>query len=848
MTISSPAHPSVDTSPQKTAWLPGFAALLAVAAVFHILEYQYLQNAYATHMPHYDSMGSYMYMYEVMNTLHAQGFFPALKLASGHFLSWGMSFFALVFSPVLRNTPQSLLLFHTLCILVFMLSVHSAALALGKDWKLGVAASLMIFLPDTFYSWQGGLHDLQRDISFVALLGAACFLFFAAVWKPSVWKSLSLGFVAALSVWSRDNGIFWFILIFCPIVGVWLLGRLRRRDFGTPRRVLVPALLPFAAMVLPFLLLCYASIRSRMGNTYLRWAFGHDILASLREFWDVPLLIFFGRVGPLTSLDQGTWVATLSLVGGLGACLVALRLCAVLRFDRSFLLGARGLSVLGAGVWSLFITSFLLIAYLKLTPSQSGLGYHSVKHMFYTSLLGFFFLLFYLVTAVAPGRRAPSGRVLLGGLGVVCLILAWAGIHRTLAKTPPAEPEHLHIAQELSTTVSIPGREASTVAFMWHDKISIDALRYFSLQKGRDAIKKLYYPHPLNTSLELDFAVNAPENEIPALLQSLHEHTMARADYVVCNASPGAYSTPKHHYFFFRHGQPVVDSLLRDPEFETVYRFTLLGQPFVVLKNLRRFAAARPGEDDPPSSASGPGIPRDMDIFLLMGQSNMSGRGRLGDVSPTAAPEGVWMYANSGQWKPAAEPVDDAAGQVDEVSLDANAGYGPSLAFGMTLRELTGRPVGLVPCAKGASGIDAWLPSTSRGTLYGSCLARAREAGRHGVVRGVLWLQGENDAMRQGLAEAWPGRFETIVAALRTDLGDAALPVVFAQLGADPDDARFRFWEAVKKSQAAVAIAGTDMITTEDLPHDGVHFTAQGYALLGARLARAAAALGRPAQ
>ncbi len=108
----------------------------------------------------------------------------------------------------------------------------------------------------------------------------------------------------------------------------------------------------------------------------------------------------------------------------------------MLRFDRASLLGARGLSVLGAGLWSLFVTSFLLIVYLKLTPSQSGLGFHSVKHMFYTSLLGFFFLIFYIVTAVGPGRRAPSGRVLLGGLGVLCLVLVWAGVHRTLAKTP----------------------------------------------------------------------------------------------------------------------------------------------------------------------------------------------------------------------------------------------------------------------------------------------------------------------------------------------------------------------------------------------------------------------------
>ncbi len=119
----------------------------------------------------------------------------------------------------------------------------------------------------------------------------------------------------------------------------------------------------------------------------------------------------------------------------------------------------------------------------------------------------------------------------------------------------------------------------------------------------------------MDTTLKLDFAVNAPENEIPRSFKAFMNKSCSVPTMSSAMPRPERISTPKHHYFLFRHGQSVVDSLLRDPEFETVYRFELLGQPFVALKNLRRSVAARPGKDDPPSSASGTGIPGDMDIF-----------------------------------------------------------------------------------------------------------------------------------------------------------------------------------------------------------------------------------------
>jgi hypothetical protein len=239
---------------------------------------------------------------------------------------------------------------------------------------------------------------------------------------------------------------------------------------------------------------------------------------------------------------------------------------------------------------------------------------------------------------------------------------------------------------------------------------------------------------------------------------------------------------------------------------------------------------------------SGTASAQEADIYLLMGQSNMSGRGDLAAM-PAVRPDDVWMYTNSGQWTHAVEPVDDATGQVDAVSADPQAGYSPSLAFGLSLQRRTGRSIGLVPCARGGSAMEAWQPATSRDTLYGSCLARAREARRYGVIRGVVWLQGESDAMTSGLADLWPTRFATLVAALRRDLGDAALPMVFGQLGADPHDVRFPFWEAVKEKQAAVALAHTAMVKTDDLPMRVPHYTAAGCARLGDRLAAAMAAL-----
>ncbi|MCB1171347.1 MAG: sialate O-acetylesterase, partial [Leptospiraceae bacterium] len=132
-------------------------------------------------------------------------------------------------------------------------------------------------------------------------------------------------------------------------------------------------------------------------------------------------------------------------------------------------------------------------------------------------------------------------------------------------------------------------------------------------------------------------------------------------------------------------------------------------------------------------------------LFVLAGQSNMSGRGK-----PLDQPldNSIYLFGNDGNWKPAREPLDSCENQLDEVSCDEGAGTGPGLAFALELRKR--RPdmaIGLIPCAKGATTIFEWDRRLVENSLYGNCLSRIRVASQMGEVKAVLFLQGEWDAL-----------------------------------------------------------------------------------------------------
>ena len=208
----------------------------------------------------------------------------------------------------------------------------------------------------------------------------------------------------------------------------------------------------------------------------------------------------------------------------------------------------------------------------------------------------------------------------------------------------------------------------------------------------------------------------------------------------------------------------------------------------------------------------------------------------------------IYVFSNDYHWRLASEPIDDAYDQVDRVSLDRIAFFGPSMAFALASLERHPQAlIGLIPCAKNSSAIGQWRRDLSDQSLYGSCLKRARAASPMGEISGILFFQGETDAQDPLLypdpepnAYEWSNLFTQFVTDFRQDLDQPDLPVVFAQLGSTLATVAFTNWELVKEQQLSVELPMTAMITTDDLPLlDGVHFTAESYKVIGERFAEA---------
>ena len=236
-----------------------------------------------------------------------------------------------------------------------------------------------------------------------------------------------------------------------------------------------------------------------------------------------------------------------------------------------------------------------------------------------------------------------------------------------------------------------------------------------------------------------------------------------------------------------------------------------------------------------------------LQLFILAGQSKMSGRGDIPQSAVSTNPR-IYVFGNNYQWRLAAEPVDDPTNQFDKVSEDENAGFSPALPFATaTLEQHPEMLIGLIPCAMDSTSIDDWKRNLSDKTLYGSCLKRVHAASTMGNVAGILFFQGESDALdpkkNPGLTlspHQWADKFSVFISDWRTDLGLPELPVVFAQIGTNTRPNRYPNWEIVQEQQSSVRLSFCKMITTKDLPlGDTVHFTTESYRIIGERFAEA---------
>jgi hypothetical protein len=164
--------------------------------------------------------------------------------------------------------------------------------------------------------------------------------------------------------------------------------------------------------------------------------------------------------------------------------------------------------------------------------------------------------------------------------------------------------------------------------------------------------------------------------------------------------------------------------------------------------------------------------PENLELFLLIGQSNMAGRGPIGPEDKVPHPR-VFMLTKEKTWAPALDPL-----HFDKPDIAA-VGLASTFARVVADAEPAAR-IGLIPAAFGGTSLDQWKPG---GELYTNAVERARIAQQHGKLVAILWHQGEADSGDAGKVATYTERFKALVTQLRSDLGNPQLPIIVGELG-----------------------------------------------------------------
>lgn len=227
-----------------------------------------------------------------------------------------------------------------------------------------------------------------------------------------------------------------------------------------------------------------------------------------------------------------------------------------------------------------------------------------------------------------------------------------------------------------------------------------------------------------------------------------------------------------------------------------------------------------------------------MKSFLLIGQSNMAGRGNIGEVPEIVNP--LCFMLRNGRWQPMTEPINP-----DRAIFSGRfrSGVGLGASFADEIANATGEQIGLIPCADGGTRIEEWQPGE---LLFDNAVNCTKLAMRTSELCGILWHQGENDCNPQRIPY-YHDRFITMITALKRELGVGDIPVMIGELG------RFACDENIDKDapyarQMNIILAGladetpnAALVSSEGLTQkeDNIHFNSASYRVFGKRYAEA---------
>ena len=217
--------------------------------------------------------------------------------------------------------------------------------------------------------------------------------------------------------------------------------------------------------------------------------------------------------------------------------------------------------------------------------------------------------------------------------------------------------------------------------------------------------------------------------------------------------------------------------------------------------------------------------------ILIIGQSNMAGRGLISEAKPLSSMGGRIKVLRNGRWQNIYRPVNP-----DRIFS------GTCLVESFARRyaeDHEGVTVGVIPAADGGTSLNQWAVGS---LLFDNAVNVARLAMRTSNLVAILWHQGEADCSPQ-LYPLYYDKVSAIMKELRRQLGAEDVPIIVGGLGdflADrkesPNLANYVYVNNALQKYAIdtpfTAFASAEGLTSND---DNLHFNAASLDEFGIR-------------
>ena len=218
--------------------------------------------------------------------------------------------------------------------------------------------------------------------------------------------------------------------------------------------------------------------------------------------------------------------------------------------------------------------------------------------------------------------------------------------------------------------------------------------------------------------------------------------------------------------------------------------------------------------------------------YLLIGQSNMAGRGDIGSVPPIQNKNCLML--RMGRWLKLSEPINP-----DRAIFEGKPRSGISLgaSFADELAKATGGRIGLIPCADGGTKLSQWMPGE---VLYDHAVMMAKLAQRTSRLSGILWHQGESDCYEERFP-LYKERLIYMITKIRKELNAEKLPFILGELSENittrwcPCEYPRRMNKLLKEIEKEIPYSRIVSAKDLTLMRDGLHFDSPSLRKFGNR-------------